>query len=325
MKENRIKGVGKRITSNIITSSQGQKIIQQSKDIFPPGFHGLSVYEVMPAFLQQLKKTNIRERASGISFNIVMAIPPVLMFLFTLIPLLPLSKAFIHQLYAMIQYVIPGEKNNTAIIQFLDDFLKRPRKGLLSFGLLVAIFFSSNAMMGILRTFDKNYPGFLRRRMWQRRKVALKLTMIGFLLMFVCMLLIIAQASVLRWIGIENATIRSFIHAFRWVLIFLLTFAMISFIYRHGPAVTKKWPLITPGSIFATSAMILATALVSFWVNNFSTYNKLYGSISAIFILMSLVFVNSFAILMGFELNVTLTQLKAKKAKEVEKVEQEVA
>jgi membrane protein len=71
--------------------------------------------------------------------------------------------------------------------------------------------------------------------------------------------------------------------------------------------------------------MILATALVSFWVNNFSTYNKLYGSISAIFILMSLVFVNSFAILMGFELNVTLTQLKAKKAKEVEKVEQEVA
>jgi membrane protein len=87
-------------------------------------------------------------------------------------------------------------------------------------------------------------------------------------------------------------------------------FFIVSFIYRHGVAVTKRWPFLTPGAVFATSLMIIATALVSYWVNNFSTYNKLYGSISAIFILMSLIYANSLAVLMGFELNVTLSHLK---------------
>jgi membrane protein len=77
--------------------------------------------------------------------------------------------------------------------------------------------------------------------------------------------------------------------------------------------VAKKWPLISPGSMFATTLMILATALVTYYVNHFSNYNKLYGSIGAIFILMSLIYANSLALLMGFELNVTLSQLQQRK------------
>jgi membrane protein len=226
---------------------------------------------------------------------------------------LPISEAVFNQLFSLIKDIVPGEKNNSVIIQFLDDFIRRPRNGLLSFGLLVAIFFSSNAMMGILRSFDKNYPGFVHRSNWTRRKVALKLTMITLLLVFTCILLLIAHSAVLKWIGLENETFRSIIHNFRWILLILLLFYTVSFIYRQGPSVIKKWPLFTPGSVFATSLMIIATGLVTYWVNHFGNYNKLYGSISAIFILMALIFVNSLAILMGFELNVTLTHLKQEK------------
>jgi membrane protein len=100
----------------------------------------------------------------------------------------------------------------------------------------------------------------------------------------------------------------------RWIFIILLVFFSVSFIYRHAPALLVKWPFVTPGSVFATSLMILATALVTFWVNNFNNYNKLYGSISAVFILMSLIYVNALVVLIGFELNVTLTSLKAAEA-----------
>ena len=93
----------------------------------------------------------------------------------------------------------------------------------------------------------------------------------------------------------------------------LLVFYLVSFIYRHGPAVTKKWPFITPGSFFATTLMLLATFGFSFYVNNFSNYNKVYGSISAIFILMTLIFVNALVVLMGFELNVALSNLRRRK------------
>ena len=301
------------IQKRIFASAPGRQVISGSKKLYLPGLNGLSIYEVGPPFLRQLRITSLTERASGISFNIVMAIPPTLIFVFTLIPYLPISKQFIQQLFSLIRDIIPGEKDNSVIINFLNDFLNSPRNGLLSFGLLLAIYFSSNAMMGILRAFDKNYPGFMRRNIFERRIVALQLTLIVFVLFSVCMGLLIGQSSVLHWLGITEGFWHYVLENFRWVILFLLLFFIVSFVYKHGAAVTKKWPLLTPGAAFATTLMIVATALVSFWVNNFSNYNKLYGSIGAIFILMSLIYVNALAVLMGFELNVTLSNLRQAK------------
>lgn len=290
-----------------------KQIHDGNKKLILTNLSGYSFSTVFKAFLRQLKKTSLTERAAGISFNIVMAIPPTLIFIFTLIPYLPISKQFINQMFALIRDVVPGEKNNAAIITFLRDFLNKPRNGLLSFGLLLAILFSSNAMMGVLRSFDKNYPGFSKRKMLNKRKVALQLTLICFFLVFLCILLLVAQSVVLKWLGVKGVGVRSIIENVRWILIILLTFYIVSHIYRHGPAVARKWPLVTPGSLFATTLMILATALVTYYVNHFSNYNKLYGSIGAIFVLMSLIYANSLALLMGFELNVTLTQLQQRK------------
>jgi membrane protein len=294
-------------------TSPVKSVIRQSKRTFIPGFSGFSLYEIWQPFLRQLRRTNLFERAAGISYNVVMAIPPTLIFIFTLIPYLPISRLFIQQIFSIIRDVVPGRENNRAIIAFLDDFIHRPRNGLLSFGLLLALFFSSNAMMGVLRSFDRNYEGFYDPTGWQKRSASIKLTLLVFVLIFICVLLLIAQSNVLRWIGIESAPLRLLIQNLRWVIILLLVFYSVSSIYRHGPALIKKWPYITPGSIFTTTLMVIATFLVSFWVNHFSNYNKLYGSISAVFILMVLIYVNSLVILLGFELNVTIAGLKRTK------------
>ncbi len=300
----------KKIEQHIVTTGPVKGLIRRSKQTFIPGFHGYSLYEVWYPFLQQLRKANLTERAAGISFNMVMAIPPTIIFIFTLIPYLPISSQFIHELFSLIQTVVPGRENNQVIIEFLDDFLNRPRNELLSFGLLLALFFSSNAMMGVLRSFDKNYEGFEDPTGLQKRMRAIQLTLVVFVLFFVCLLLLIAQGAVLRWIGIESYVLQLVISNVRWLIILLLVFYTISLIYRHGPPLKTKWPFITPGSVFATTLMFLATFVVSFWVNNFSNYNKLYGSISAIFILMLLIYVNALVVLVGFELNVTIASLK---------------
>lgn len=287
-----------------------RSVIEGSKHAYVPGIREFSLFEISGAFKRQLGRTSLPERAAAISFNVFMAIPPTLLFLFTLVPLMPISKQFTRELFGIIRDIVPGEKNNSIIIGFLRDFLQRPRNGLLSFGLLLAMFFSSNAMMGILRSFDKNYEGFRKPTGLQKRKTALRLTMIFFMIIFTGILLLVAQGQMLRLIGIRNGNVRAIIANTRWIIIVLLVFWSVSFVYRNGPAVERKWPLITPGSVFASTLMILATALVTFWVNNFSNYNKLYGSISAVFILMSLIFVNSLVLLIGFELNVTLVNLK---------------
>lgn len=304
--------IKQRIKKRFFGSAPVQGVIAQSKKVYVPGFGLHTVHDIWAPFIQQLRKGSIFERAAAISFNVFMAIPPTLIFVFTLIPYLPISKQFINELFGLIRDLVPGEKNNSAIISFLNDFLNQPRNDLLSFGLLLALLFSSNAMMGILRSFDKKYMGFVERSGLRRRRTALELTLIVFILGFVCILLLIAQGAVLKWLGVENAWIRAIIHNFRWVIILLLVFYSISFIYRHGPSLTHKWPFVTPGSVFATTLLLFATVIVTYWVNNFSNYNKVYGSIGAVFILMSLIYVYALVVLIGFELNVTITSLSKK-------------
>jgi len=284
--------------------------IRWSKKFHPPGFQGIPLYDVVKFFFQQVQKIGMVERASAISFNIVMAIPPAIIFLFTLIPFLPISKQFIAEMYGLIREVIPGQKQNTSLIKFLNDFLTRPRNDLLSFGFILALFYSSNAMMGIMRSFDKNYIGFRKRKGLNQRGVALKLTLILFLLVFLSIIALVAQGAVLNFFGVKNVTVKSFIHNVRWVVIVLLFFYIISFIYRHAPSVDKKWRLVNPGSILATILMLLFTFLFSYWVNNFANYNKLYGSIGTIMVLMLLIYFNSLVLLIGFELNVSISSLR---------------
>ncbi len=249
------------------------------------------------------------ERASAISFNFVMAIPPGIIFLFTLIPLLPISAEFENGLYTLIREVVPGETSHATLINFLHDFINNPRNGLLSLGFFLSLFFSSNAMMGIQRSFDKNYPGFRKRIGFQKRLSALKITMVLYVFICASILLVVAQGQLLKFI-VNNPSVRSVILNTRWVVIVLLFFTSIAYIYRHAPAVQKKWPFISPGSVLAAILMLLMTLLFSWWVSRFGYHNQLYGSISTILILMILVFINSLVLLVGFELNVSINSLR---------------
>jgi membrane protein len=213
-------------------------------------------------------------------------------------------------MFSLIRDVVPGEKNNHALITFLSDILNKPRTGLLSTGFILAMFFSSNAVMGIMRSFDKNYIGFKKRKGLHQRGVALRLTFILFILFFITIIALIMQGAVLRWLGVTNEVVITLIHNLRWVFIVLMFFFSISFIYRYAPSMHKRWKLINPGSILAAFLMIVFTAGFSYWVSNFSNYNELYGSISTVLILMLLIYFNSLVLLIGFELNVSINSLK---------------
>ena len=299
-----------RIKNKISDSAPVGYLVRKSKGLSFPGFRGIPLYDVIQFFYGQVKTVGMSERASSIAFNFVMAIPPAIIFLFTLIPFLPIPNKVEEQLYNLIRDVIPGQKENSYLISFLRDFINNPRNGLLSLGFLLSLFFSSNAIIDIMRSFDKNYIGFRKRNTLQKRWVALKITIILYILIFFSVLLLIAREAVLTWLGIESQLLIDIITNARWVIIIFLFFISIAHIYRHAPAVQKKWKLISPGSILATFLMILCTMGFSWYVNNFGNYNELYGSIGTVLILMLLIYFNSLVLLIGFELNVSLSSLK---------------
>lgn len=298
------------IRRKFITSFPVKFIIRKSKNIIPPGFSGIPLFDVIRFFFIQIQKTSLNERAASISFDLLLAIPPACIFIFTLLPYLPI-KDQLEQLYELIRDVIPGRQNHEPIINFLKDFASIERSDLLSFGFLLALYFSSNAMIGIMRSFNrKNYIGFSERHYFHDRWVAIKLTLIFFLIILLSIVALVLRGAVLTWLGIEDPAIRTLILNARWLVIVLLFFLTISFIYRHAPAVHKKWKLVNPGSILATFMMIAFTMGFSYYVVNFGNYNKLYGSIGTVLILMLLIYFNSLVLLIGFELNVSISSLR---------------
>lgn len=296
----------------IVTKTPVGFLLKKSKSLYLPGFEGVPLYDVMNFFRKQVQTIGLTERASAIAYNFIMAIPPSFLFLFTLIPHLPFIKkaALKRELHVLITDVIPAKVHNANLIQFVDSFIDDSKIGLLSFGLLTALFFASNAMMGLMRSFNKNYLGFAKRKDLHTRWLAIKLTALLFLLVLGCLILLITQGALLKWIGVKNQIFRDIIFYVRWIFIVALIYYSIAFIYKYAPAVEKRWKLRSPGTILATTMSILANYGFSYFVNNFGKYNALYGSIGSIIVLMAVIYINSLVLIIGFELNVSINSLK---------------
>jgi membrane protein len=297
----------------ILNSSPVQYVTNKSKKIILPGFDGLPLYDVVMFFLAQVKKVGLSERASAVSYNFIMAIPPACLFLFTIIPQLPFlpKRPLKRQLHRLITDMVPAREYNKNLIDFVDSFLDETRIGLISFGFILLIFFASNGMMGLMRSFNKNYIGFEKRSEVQTRWTAIKLTTIMMGLVLACLILLIMQGMVLRWLGIRSEILIIIIRSIRWIFIVALIFYSIAFIYKYAPAIRKRWRIVSPGSVLATFLSILSTLIFSAFVNNFGEYNALYGSIGTIIVLMSLIYINSLVLLIGYELNVSIHSIKA--------------
>ena len=303
----------------ILTRTPLAFVLRKSKRWYLPGFEGVALYDVMRFFYRQIKTHGLTERASAIAYNFIMAIPPSLLFLFTLIPNLPFisKKSIQNQLHELVIDIIPSRVYNKEVLKFVDSFIYDTKIGLLSFGLLFSLFFASNAMMGLVRSFNRKYVGFEKKRGLNKRWMAIKLTMLIFGLVLGYFVLLISQGALLKMIVTDKGW-RDVIYYTRWLLIVMLIFFAVGFILKYAPSVEKRWKLMSPGTIITTLLSIISTFGFSAFVNNFGRYNVLYGSIGTVMVVMALIYINSLAILIGFELNVSIKSLKAISLQRVE-------
>jgi membrane protein len=272
----------------------------------------MTLYAVMRNFVKDFNMPDFTEKASAISYNFIMSVPTSCLFLFTLIPNLPfVSKRGIKfQLHGLIHDIIPSRTYNAGLIQFVDSFIDGSKIGMISSTFILSLFFASGAVMGLMRSFNKNYVGFERVRGLKKRWEAIKLTIMLFGLLLMCLLLLLLQRSMLKWLGIQNVDLRNLIMYGKWIFIIGLIFSSYAFIYRYAPSTTRRWNLVSPGAVVATFLSILVTIGFTAFVNNFGRYNILYGSIGTIIVIMIMIFLNSLVVLIGFEINLSINTLK---------------
>ncbi len=285
---------------------------RKAKRIIVPGFEQVNLFQLLQFLFKQLNTIGLYDRASAISFNLIMALPAGFLFLFSIIPYFPKSFKIKTQILSVFKDISPNTSTYRFIIDIINDLLSQ-HVGIFSFGFLLLLFYASNAMTGIIRSFDKsimqNRPFFLHQRMR-----ALRLTLILMLLVFASILVLIGQdqlATLLRdGFEIKRKTILPYWNIIRWTVIILLLFFGNAFIYKFAPHVKEKWSLLSPGAILSTVLMLLTTLGFSYWVNNFGSYSKIYGSIGTVLVVMTLIYINALILLIGFELNVSIEILK---------------
>lgn len=274
-----------------------------------PGFNGYSLYNVFKYFMQNQPSIRLFERAAAISFNILLSIPPTLIFLATLVPFMPLGE-FEQTLLQAIRMLAPNETLNASISEVVHDFLNTKQGELLSIGILFTIFFSSNGMMGVMRSFDRESEGIKFRTGWNRRKKAIGLTVILMVLVLIVSAAVFFQSKAIILI-FQHIPYQAFwVKLISYLTIVFIVYLMICIIYKYAPSLHKKFSFFSPGAAIATIAILIITYVFLYISSNFINYNKVYGSLGTL--LMSMVLVNllSIIILIGYEINLSILQLE---------------
>ncbi|MBL7719422.1 MAG: YihY/virulence factor BrkB family protein [Flavipsychrobacter sp.] len=294
-------------------------IRSKAKKTFPRGFEGLSLYEVWFFFIKELKNVKLNERVAASTYNFMMALPPSLLFLFSLIPYFPL-KGVEDTIVSTLRLVPLSKEVSQSIEGFVRSFIHTERRDLLSFGILLVLFFSSNGMMGLMRSFDKSLHLYKTRTTLQRRWAAIKLTLLLIGVGILSIATFILQSQFInKYILMVFDTVY-IVKGLSLLLLLFILFCTISIIYRYGPSLTNKFKFVSAGSILATGLIGVATTVFFFLVDNFLNYNKIYGSIGTLIAFMIWLYIITMILLIGYELNVSIligVEEKTKKKKEV--------
>lgn len=287
-----------------------------------PGFDGVPISQVITFVIKGFRKGVLVTRASSIAFNLLMALLPASIFLFTLIPFIPIPN-FQQELIKLFENILPSNAFNfleTTII----DIVTHKSRGLLLFMFIATIIFSTNGIHAVIHAFVVSAHTFKTRSWLNQRKISVILLLIViFMISTAGFLVIFGKFAVNRLVQlhiIKRQFVLYFLIFLKWILVVLLLFLAISFLYYFAPAKRTGFKFFSPGSTVATLLFILTSLGFSAYVNNFGQYNKLYGSVGTLMVILIWLYLNSIAILIGFELNVSIMDARAEDAERLHSV-----
>jgi len=281
---------------------------QRARFIKLPFFDGEPLYDVGIFFWKGIVDGAISTRASAIAFNFILAIFPAIIFVFTLIPYIPIAN-FQEQLLKLLQSILPHDAF-VAIQGTIEDIITQPRGGLLSFGFLAAFIFATNGIVSVIAAFNGTIHAIETRSWINQRLVALILAVILTLLTTFSIALITVSQAVMNFLvkeGIlQNDLTLYLLLGGKWLVICALFFFGFAFLFYLAPARKTKFRFISAGGTLATILTIITTIGFSYYINNFGKYNTLYGSIGTLVVVMLSFYFNALILLIGFELNVSI-------------------
>lgn len=282
------------------------------KRIKLPWLQGLSLYELLELYTIGIVKGAFSYRAGAIAFSFFMALFPFALFILNLIPYIPIED-FQDD---FLKFVEDGVPPNTfeAIRSIIDDILNNSYKGLISWGFILSIFLMSNGMNAILGGFETSYHITMNRGFFRQYLISIAMSLILSLVLIVTVAAVIVSEVFIIKIQLNDllSSNISLIEITRYTFVSVMVLITTSLLFKFGTRETYGVPFISIGSVFTTLLILLSSYLFGIYVLTFAKYNELYGSIGTLLILMFYIWINCMILLLGFELNATISKLKRK-------------
>lgn len=306
--------------SNLIDKILRLRIIEipinVSKKIVLPGFDGIPLYDVLSFLIKGLQKSSLTTRASSLAFRFFLALFPSLIFLLSLLPYIPIDH-FYNELLLVLRDLLPDEAYQMSA-DTMHDLFNKKHNTLLSFGFLFALYLASDGVNAMIEAFQNSYHNQKKINFFKKRLTSLLLLFILTFLMIAAIGLIVFSGIFMSYL-ISNNILSSdvsiiMLNVGKMIILLLLFFLGISSIYYFGGMGYKKFRFISAGSTLATLLTILLSFGFAFYVNNFASYNKIYGSIGTLIVIMLWLYFNSLVLLIGFELNASIKHAKQVKS-----------
>jgi len=308
----------------ILQWNPGMLVINWLKKVRFEKYENVSLYKIIKIFLRNLLNDDILDRANGVAFNFILAIFPAVIFLFTLIPYVTVYFPEINteSIMEFMGQQIP-QSMFEVVSTTVHDIISNQRGGLLSLGFLFSVYLSTNGMMALMRAFNAVYRTIENRGGLKTRLIATGLTLNMTFVLFLAIILLIVGQFILEaimsnlpafdWINISSFTV-TLLFILRFITIFIAFFLAISFTYYFGPAIHYNWKFFSVGSWLATLLSLAVSYGFSYYVTNFGTYNKIYGSIGVLIALMVWIQLITIVLLVGYEVNASIHDAIRKEA-----------
>ena len=280
--------------------------------IHPWGFEGMSAWDVFRFFVVGVAEGALGIRAAAIAFQVFVSIFPVILVLLSLLPLVPV-KDFQGSLFDALRQYFPGDTFHLVESTVADLLATGVHPEIASLGFVLMLFYASSSINGILSGLNEAHHLEKRGHWLLMRAMSMLLMVVFSLFLIIAVLLIVFSGTVLDWLTAEGLVALAdlpLIQAVRWVITLLLLFTTITALYNAADFTKDRWRFITPGAVATTGLIVLTSIAFAWFATSLSSYNRLYGSLGTLLLLLVWLNVNCFLLIIGFDLNTVLNKAR---------------
>ncbi|MEN8817501.1 MAG: YihY/virulence factor BrkB family protein [Nonlabens sp.] len=282
-----------------------------------PGFEGMTAWDLWDAYSVGIVQGAFSARASAISYSFFMAVFPFILFILNLIPFINIDN-FQEEVLLFVNDLLPAQAAG-AFDDIFKEIALQENTGLLTVAFLTSLFLMANGVNAIFNGFERSYHSELNRGFFRQYAVAIGVSIVLVLFLFIGVVL---SGVVEYWIAVLRArdfmtqdSMEIWLKLIRYITLITMLFLFICTLYYTGTKEGRTTKFLSIGALVTTVLILIFSYLYGIYIDNFSSYNEIYGSIGALLILMVYIWLNANLLLLGFELNASLRTLKARNLK----------